>query len=321
MSNLPNIEELYNWWEINGRPNREMVRNWEEDSLPTSKGLLESLLPIFSLKSKEPLVIPTINKDKDKKNKKIVVTSDWHIPFHDGDCLNLFFNFLQDYQPDELILNGNINDCTSFSSHPRIRELASTLKNGKEEKAIWSCIANRLRQILPDTKIVYIGSQCHEGWINQWVQASPILVEDYNYTIPGWFELDKYGIEYVDEVYKPLDNNKLIITHGTIARGKCGASAMGSLEMEGTSVIVGHTHRLSQVYKTNTSGEYVGIESGCFCNRTPWYHLKGRRTMMDWQQGFVLLNVNDTAYSTQIVPIIRNSEDEPFFYVGDALWK
>lgn len=321
MSNLPNNEELYNWWIINGRPNREMVRNWEDDKLPASKGLIESLLPIFSLKFKEPINMPSEDQDAKSDNKRIVITSDWHIPFHDVDCLNLFFKFLQDYQPDELVLNGNINDCTSFSSHPRIRDLANAFRDGKEERDFWFYIARGLRSILPNTKIVYIGSQCHEGWINQWVQASPILVEDENYTIKGWFKLDDFGIEFVDEVYKPLGTNSLLVTHGTIARGKCGASAMGSLEMEGTSVIVGHTHRLSQVYKTNSTGEYVGIEGGCLCNRTPWYHLKGRRTMMDWQQGFVLLNIERSSFSTQVVPIIRDSEDNPFFFIGGTKWK
>lgn len=316
---LPNFEDLYEWWNINGRPNREKVRNWEEDTLPTNRGLLEALLPIFSLKVKNSVICNV--PPEEKENKRIVVTSDWHIPFHDREAMLVFFKFLKEYKPDELVLNGNINDCTSFSAHPRLRDLANVFRDGKIEREAWLDVAFRLREILPDTRIIYIGSQCHEGWINQWVQSSPILVEDENYTIPGWFKLKELGIEFVDEVYKPLGTNELLITHGTIARGKGGASAMASLEMEGTSVIVGHTHRLSQVFKSNAVGEMVGVECGCLCNREPWYHLKGKRLMMDWQQGFVLINTEGNSFSTQCIPIIRDGQDKPYFWVGKDRYK
>lgn len=312
------IDSVYTWYKLNGAPNRERIRRLEVSDLPCSRTLLESLLPYFnkiddttSIKGK-----PSLEDTKTTNEKSIVVTSDWHIPFQDNDALGVFLDFLAEYQPDELVLNGNINDCTSFSSHPRIRELANTLRDGKEERERWFHIAELLRLALPNAKITYIGSLCHEGWINNWVQQSPILVEDQRYTIPGWFELDRFGIDYVDEVYDPIGNGELLISHGTIARGKSGASAMGSLEMEGTSVIVGHTHRLAQVYKTTAKDEVVGIESGCLCLRKPWYTLKGKRRMMDWQQGFVLVNIKDNSFSTQLVPIIRDSEDNPYFWIG-----
>lgn len=307
-----NFDSIYKWYCLNGKPNRGKVRELDTNDLPCSLPLLESLIPYFNKKSK-PIAKPIV---KDKKEYSIVVTSDWHIPFQDNEVLALFLDFLAEYQPDELVLNGNINDCTSFSSHPRLRDLANTLRDGKEEREQWFCIAELLRLVLPDSRIIYIGSQCHEGWINNWVQSSPILVEDYNYTIPGWFKLDDFGIEYVDEVYDVIGNGDLLISHGTIARNKSGASAMASIEMEGTSTIVGHTHRLAQVYKTTSKDEVVGIESGCLCQRTPWYHLKGKRLMMDWQQGFVLVNIKDNSFSTQLVPIIRDGKDKPYFWVG-----
>lgn len=311
---MVDIEKLYQWYKLNGGPTRDKIRAM--DKLPCSKPLMEALLPYFVDRDKEKKIICPEDKTKTSNERSIVVTSDWHIPFQDNRALGLFLDFLAEYQPDELILNGNINDCTSFSSHPRIRDLANAFKDGRKEREQWFHIADLLRTVLPDAKIVYIGSQCHEGWIDQWVQSSPILVEDYNYSIPGWFRLDDYGIEYVPEVYDPIGTGDLLISHGTIARGKSGASAMASIEMEGTSTIVGHTHRLAQVYKTTSRDEVVGIEGGCLCQRTPWYHLKGKRMMMDWQQGFVLLNIKDNSFSTQLVPIIRDGEDNPYFWIG-----
>lgn len=313
------FDDIYNWYKIAGEPNRADVRG-DKVTPPegVSKSLVESLLPYFvSLKDKPLVEVP---KDKDREETTMVITSDWHIPFHDVDCLRVFFNFLKEYQPDELVLNGNINDCTAFSTHPKLRDIAKTLRSAREERDAWLPIAEYLRDILPNTKITYIGSQCHEGWIDKWTALSPILLEDDNYTIKNWFKLDDYGINYVDEVYDPIGDGTFLITHGTIARGKSGASAMGAIEMEGTSVCVAHTHKLSQVFKTNAVGEIVGLECGCMCERKPWYHLKGRRLMMDWQQGFVLANFKDNSFSTSCIPIIRDGNDRPYFWVGKELY-
>lgn len=336
MVNAPKFDELYIDWINRGCPNRDKIREIR-DNLPVSLSLYEGLLPYFNSLKDEPLVkkeneakksnrsIDTVDKqsllDQDDDAKTIVVTSDWHIPFQDKEALKLFLNFLYEYQPDELILNGNINDMTSFSTHPKLRELANAFSTGKPEREEWLAIAHLLRQILPNGKITYVGSQCHEGWLDKWSQLSPILVEDYNYTLPGWLKLDEFGIDYEPEVVDVLGNKELLVTHGTVARSKGGNSAYATMEQEGTSIIQGHTHRLAQVFKTTSIGETVAVECGCLCQRTAWYHLKGRRLMMDWQQGFVLVNTKGNSFSTQCVPIIRDSNDKPYFWIGKELYK
>ena len=317
---LPDINAIYQWYKLAGEPKREDIR--EGRAVPpegVSKRLVEDLLPYFtSLKEKPLVVVPSFD---DKEETSMVITSDWHIPFHDIDAIKVFINFLYEYQPDELVLNGNINDCGAFSTHPKLRDVAQTFRTAKEEREYWFPIAELLRDILPDSKITYIGSQCHEGWIDKWASLSPILVEDGNYTIKNWFRLDDYGIDFVPEVYDPVGDATFLISHGTIARGKAGASAMASMEMEGTSTCVAHTHKLSQVFKTNAVGEMVGLECGCMCQRTPWYHLKGRRLMMDWQQGFVLANFKGNSFSTSCIPIIRDGDDKPYFWIGKDRYK
>ena len=319
---LPNNLDLYNWYRLNGCPNRDAIRKMDDGVLPygASRGLLESLLPYFTNLDKSSKTYIN-NWDIEKDERSIVVASDFHIPFHDVGAMKIFFNFLQEYQPDELVLNGNINDCWSFSSHPKLRELANVIKSAKEEVEKWLPIAEYMRDILPNTKITYIGSQCHEGWIDKWASLSPITLEDERYTIKNWFRLDDFLIDFEKEVYDPIGGKEILITHGTVARGTSGASARATMDMEGTSIIMGHTHRLSQIYKTTSVGETVGIECGCLCQRTPWYTLKGRRLMMDWQQGFVLLNVKGNSFSTQCIPIIRDSGDRPYFYIGKEIYK
>lgn len=315
MDRIPSLQELFNWYCLQGKPNREQVRNGNLTLPPlATKSLIESLIPYFNSIEKEPKLITPERESKDEKS--MVITSDWHIPFHDPDCLAVFFKFLKEYQPDELVLNGNINDCGMFSTHPKLREVANAFKSAKEERKMWLCIASNLRHILPNTKITYIGSQCHEGWIDKWAALSPILVDDENYTIKGWFKLDDFGIDFVPEVYDVLGDGTFLITHGTTARNKGGASAHAELDMSGTNVAVGHTHRLAQVFKSNAVDELVGLETGCMCQRQPWYHIKGRRLMMDWQQGFVIANFKDNSFATSCIPIIRDGKDNPYFWVG-----
>ena len=320
VNDLPDIDKIYKWYKLAGEPNREDIR--EGRAIPPegiSKRLVEDLLPYFtSLKEKPLLILP---REEEKEETSMVITSDWHIPFHDEEALRVFINFLYEYQPDELVLNGNINDCSAFSTHPKLRDVALAFRSAKEEREHWFPIAELLRDVLPEARITYIGSQCHEGWIDKWTAISPILLEDENYTIKNWFKLDDYGIDFVPEVYDPVGDGTFLISHGTIARGKSGASAMASMEMEGTSTCVAHTHKLSQVFKTTAIGEMVGIECGCMCQRTPWYHLKGRRLMMDWQQGFVLANFKGNSFSTSCIPIIRDGDDKPYFWIGKDRYK
>lgn len=323
ISDIPSINEIYKWWMVNGSPNREAIRNMRDEDFPegVTKGLTEALLPYFNSNRKDKPLL-TIPRFDDKEESSIVVASDFHIPFQDSDALRAFINFLYEYQPDELVLNGNINDCSSFSTHPKLRDVGTAFRTAREEREKWFPIAELLREVLPDSKITYIGSQCHEGWIDNWASLSQITADDYeNYSIPGWFKLADFLIDYVPEVYDIMGDSTLLITHGTVSRGKGGASAYATMEMEGTSIIQGHTHRLSQVFKTTSLGETVGVECGCLCQRTPWYHLKGRRLMMDWQQGFVLVNTKGNSFSTQLVPIIRDGNDKPYFWVGKDRYK
>lgn len=315
---LPSPDKLYSWWILAGRPNRQAIR--QMDNLPASKELLGSLLPYFN-KGEEDVRYMTVPTFEDKAETSMVITSDWHIPFHDVEALKVFFNFLNEYQPDELVLNGNINDFTWFSSHPKLRELEKSFKGIKPDLQRWYYTAEYLRDILPEAKITYIGSQCHEGWVDKWVGLSPILLDDENYTVKGLLKLDDFGIDFEKEIYDPVGDGTFIITHGTIARGKSGASAHAELEMDGTNVCIAHTHKLSQVYKTNQVGTYTALECGCMCQRTPWYYLKGRRLMMDWQQGFVIANFKDNSFSATPIPIIRDGEDHPYFWVGKDRYK
>lgn len=330
------INGLRDWYLINGKPSRRDIRN-KNITIPygLSQRCIEDLLPIIKSEASKEVATgleeTSVSGKEEPRKKTKIICSDFHIPFNDKEATRLFLKYVRIIAPDEIIMNGNMNDALAFSTHPTIREIPSTLRSAKKERECWFDFARALRTAAPSAKLIYIGSQCHEGRIDKWVSLSPILQEDDNYTIENWFKLKDYGIDFIPEAYDPINEadvsdiaeagrlgTNLLVTHGTVCRSKSGISGMAEMEYNGVSTITGHVHRLSQVYKTTMKGTNVAIECGCMCLRTPWYYLKGKRRLLDWQQGFVVLSINeDKTFSTRLVPILRKKDDSPFISLDD----
>ena len=158
------------------------------------------------------------------KIEKVICVSDFHVPFHDVEVTDKFFHFLKDYQPDEIVLNGNMNDCTSFSRHPKKKEVALKFRTARDERKHWFPIAEKFRNTCPNSKITYVGSDCHEGWLDMWAASSDVLIDDPQYEIPNWFELDRFGIDYAPREY---------VKNGFIVFGR-GRNPYGSERISGT---------------------------------------------------------------------------------------
>ena len=88
---------------------------------------------------------------------------------------------------------------------------------------------------------------------------------------------------------------------GWIAQQGSGKSALATLEHLGYSVIIGHSHRQSLVYKTTHDIEgdtttLVAAEAGCMC-RIDQQVRDGRKfpdftPLPDWQQGFATVTMH-----------------------------
>lgn len=330
-------QELINWYLLNNKPNRYQLRKGNI-TLPNglSRRLVESLLPILKKACNTTICSEASLETQSPRGNDIetvVIVSDWHIPFNDTEANQVMVKLIKALAPNQLILNGNMNDCSSFGEFPKIREVALAFQSAKKEREVWFSTYEAIKQNLPkDCKVVYIGSQCHEGRIERWASLSPILVEDENYTIKGWLQLDRLGIDFIPEAYDPINRKdcstkvergtNLLVTHGTVVRSQGGLSGIMETKYNGVSTISGHTHRLAQVYSTNAVSQMVSVECGCGCVRKPWYHLKGKRRLLDWQQGLVVLTINKTngTFNPTIVPVLRDSEDKPFInYNGEVI--
>ncbi len=229
----------------------------------------------------------------------VVFVGDQQAPFHDKRLNGLFCDWLEYNQPDQGILIGDTVDYPDVSRHRKTPEVMASLNECTQ--AGYDLLYGYVESS-PDTdwtKLVgnhdwrlhnFIVDQAPE--LHDIRRASngeknpPILSVDY------LLRLDELGIEYVEPPYGNWELGQVNVTkhlaarHGWIAKKGSGVTALATLEHLGYSVVVGHTHRQSKVYKTTYDIEdkpttLTAVEAGCMCRTDLGYAVKP-----DWQQGF-----------------------------------
>lgn len=238
-----------------------------------------------------------------KKWEQTIIISDHHFPFQDNDVINLVSNFLEEQQPKEIIINGDLID---------FWEISKFNKNPPEEKAFQDDLdltvnyLYDLRSRCPKSKIIYIEGN-HEFRMRRYlISQAPEIRGLRCLRIEELLHLNELKIQYIsvgNELGKFIDNyikkGKLYIGHFDQYNKYSGYTAKNLIFGKGCSIIQGHTHRFAIVSHTLMDGtELIGVESGCLCNRKPKY-VKDP----DWQFGFVILYTKKNSLRFQIIPI------------------
>lgn len=297
-------------------PSQEGMVTYHQAKLHLKRKADTQVLPARS----DGWIAPPRKKGSDTKTKLIVVTGDQQAPFHDENLHHLFCGWLEENQPDEGVALGDKVDFPDISRHrldpentARVNECIQSgydLFRGYRSASLdtrWLFMPGnhdeRLRNILldkPSVQPLYGIKQADAP-----EEAGPPVL-----TLPHLLRLDELGIEYVDPE-GPYDlaqinlSTKLAVRHGWLARQGSGVSALATLEHLGYSIIVGHTHRQSIVYKTTHDIEHgtttlTAAEAGCMC-RVEQQPLKGRKwpnftPLPDWQQGFTTVTIHPDGF-------------------------
>jgi len=239
-----------------------------------------------------------------KKEERVLVISDLHIPFEDKGLVELVvFDFGKDFKPDTIILNGDVVDNYSLSRYLKIPSKSQPLEVELLEAEQF---LRRLRAAFPAARIIYVFGN-HEFRL----EAKLLSLMPELYTTLGLeslLHLEELRIEVVHEPYK--ENfwmyHEWAVGHFDKAVGNAGATAMSLLRNKGCSVVQAHTHRCGVSYITGLTETMIGIESGCLCILDGTYILKP-----NWQHGFVYGFHTDKGTSMVPVPIIKRG-----FYFG-----
>ena len=243
--------------------------------------------------------------------KLAVVLGDAQIPYHDKSLHTLTCRWLQDHNPDTLVILGDFLDFPSMSTHPKRNDFSASvsevLNSGK------AVLSNYL-EVTPTLTAKYFICGNHEDRIRRQVMDKlPDLYDSVDTSIDTMLGLSAAGFT-VFENY-PHDSfaltPKLAIRHGWIARQNAGVSALKTLDVLGHSVIVGHTHRQAIVHRShhNIDGSVTtltAVENGTMATIRNGL---GYSAAADWQNGFSVVrfyadgeyHVSQASYSNGVL--------------------
>jgi predicted phosphodiesterase len=233
-----------------------------------------------------------------------VVLSDLQIPFHDRRVLNqLVLPFIKELRPDGIVLNGDIDDCYSISDFDRDPMTKATLSTEIRE-------SHRLMERLESIPVKHWIGGNHEDRLRRLVWRQPALLESVDaktrdklvkvLDFPEMFGLGEHGFQW-RPYGEYLMIGKLLVTHGSVVRRHSAESGRAHLDKYGTSVLIGHTHRLGTTYKTDVRGVHAAYENGCLCSLKPEYVQNP-----NWQLGFSVVHVAPSGlFSVQQIPVIN----------------
>ena len=238
--------------------------------------------------------------------RTFVVLNDIQIPLQDKQVLGLVLKFVKDLRPDGVILNGDVADCYPISKYMHDPKYPYTLKDEVEQ-------CHKLMTQLENVNEKYYLGGNHEDRLRKYIwNNAPALGLDDRLDFSKYFGLSDHGFKW-----KPwggrVDLGRLIVTHGFSVRMHSGYSAKAHFERLGSSVLIGHTHRLGSHFKTDTHGTHAAYENGCLCSFDMGYV-----QYPNWQQGFSVVHV-DTGGWFQVtqIPILGHKR----FYFGKNKWE
>jgi len=217
--------------------------------------------------------------------KRIVQIQDLHIPYHVH--LRQVLNFIYDFKPHKIILNGDIHDFTAASHWIANQSLhldhGTIMDNYRELQEI---LLEPLRMVAPYAEIIYCQGN-HEDWLNQTAAINP--------NGRGYWEMDRnIDLKRYNMTLVPLNTPyqaapHLFFLHGIYTNKY---HARQTVEVYQTNIFYGHTHD-RQVYTVVAPINKLpqkGASCGCLTTRKPkWLRNRPNR----WVHGLSYYYVNE----------------------------
>ena len=223
-----------------------------------------------------------------KKLEKTMVISDLHGSFIDKKAYSVAMEYMQDYKPDNVVINGDLLDFWSLSTFDRNPErkydLQKELYQGRQ-------IFDDIRKVVGKKAKIYYLEGNHEARLLKFIWRNPELEGVDALKLPQLLECNKYDVKFLgaDPSYWKKTNGHLkigdtIVMHGdnrlngASTSKHSGYSAKNTMTTMLSSVVIGHNHRLAHIKQRTPTSLLTGIESGCLCQLTG---------TANWMQGFV----------------------------------
>lgn len=234
-----------------------------------------------------------IKEMKVKGLQRVMVSSDWHVPYVNDNAFKLHLQYAKNYKPHKYVLNGDLIDFYTLSVFDKNPENRTSVQ---DELDMASKYLIDLKRALPkSTKIYYLEGN-HETRLQKWLWKNKEVSSLRSMKLENQLSLKEKGIKLVSAShdYWKTDNGHLKIGDVLIMHGDnringassskySGYSAKNTMQTMMSSVAIGHGHRLASINQRTPNGFLYGLETGCLCQ------LSGTA---NWQNGFATFEVN-----------------------------
>jgi hypothetical protein len=251
----------------------------------------------------------TITSQARPDGARLISLSDTQYPFADEPLVEAVERFMRDWQPDDVLYNGDIQDMyeiSDFDKDPKRQfNLTAELDMGR-------AMLDRHAAIVPKAKKKFIFGN-HEDRLRRFIWRHAGAIADLVKPLEEALELGERGIEFVT-YGKHVDYLSFVFTHGNFVSSGSGMTARRHLASYGSSGAHGHTHRLGSISKTDMNGRtHTFYEQGCLCR----VDLEYNRGVADWQQGFLIGEVQGGALHPQLIHVIDSRGQKGFVAAGN----
>lgn len=229
---------------------------------------------------------------------KTLLLPDMHVPLHDERAVKLVLKVAKAIKPQRLISVGDMFDMLSMSQHDSPTDKKTMLQ---EEVYEGNKMLDRLDSLGCKDKVLILGN--HEDRLARYlVKHAPTLFDSL--TIEGLFHLKERGWKTVP--YRShVTYGKISYIHDTGGAGAYAAQRSGAVFE--SSVVQGHTHRLTQSYFGNAHGEtHTAVSLGWLGSKEAATYMHPISVTRNWQKGFGL-SYQEPGGNThvQTVPIVE----------------
>lgn len=224
------------------------------------------------------------------------------VPLHDARAINVAMEFIEDFEPDHVVLGGDMLDCGSVSHH-RLGQAGQLegLRILAEAKELREEIIEKLEELVPGRLIYHIGN--HERWLDDMVDKVPSL--EGILSVKALLDLGDQWEIIEQGGHSRLGKLKFI--HGDTVKGGANPANAAVTAYE-ANVRFGHFHTFQVATKTTPidANGHTGIAVPCLSKKG---HAYGRGAPNKWMQGFLWGYVGGPAGSfNDYVTVIVNGK-------------
>jgi hypothetical protein len=235
------------------------------------------------------------------------------VPFQDRQVLDVILQVAKMEQPDEIILNGDMIDCTEASSYAKRDQFYFTFQPAINE---FGWLLTQLRNTCPQSKIVWILGN-HEQRLDRvmnehMVYAYQLKAYRDKYRVMSWrnlLSLDDLDVEIIED-YPGGEywiNNALRVIHGNFINIK------KELERSNVSTIQSHIHIAQILTRTghgrNGTETKSVLSTPCTCKTDGT--VPGKTNHPDWNKGFTFVTSSENRFNQENVLIVN----------GKCIWR